>query len=83
MTRRLRQPRSILRDHAEVLEHLLEEVVALEHRVVDDREECLARNPLHDRPAQECLPGADLAGDDNQRFASPERVGELLESRGN
>src|SRR5262249_49560152 len=63
--------------------HLLEEIVAFEQRVVDDREECLAWNPLHDRATQERLPGADLAGDDNQRFASPERVGELLESRRN
>lgn len=36
VTRGRRQPRAIFRDDAEVLEHLFQQVITFEHRVVDD-----------------------------------------------
>jgi hypothetical protein len=72
-------PGPVLRDNAEVLEQLLQKVVAFEQRVVNDREERLPLEPLHNGPAEEGLAGADLAGDDDQRFAPLERVGDLRE----
>ena len=68
---------AILSDDAEVLEQLLEKVVAFEERVVDDGKECLAPELLQHRPAQERFAGADLAGDDDQRLAAIERMAEL------
>ena len=76
---RRRHPGAVLRDDAEVLEHLLQKVVAFEQRVVDDRHECLPLEPLEHGPAQQRLAGADLAGDDDQRLAPLERVGHLRE----
>ena len=69
----------ILRDDAEVLEQLLQKVVAFEQRVVDEREKRLAPEFLQYCPAQECLAAADLAGDDDQRLAPLKRVGDLGE----
>src|SRR5262249_51264460 len=53
-----------------------------EVRIVDDRHECLAAALLDDRPAEQRLAGPDLAGDDDQRLAAFERVGDLLERPG-
>ena len=71
------EPRRILRDDAEILEQLLDEVVAIEQRVGDDREERLEGQALQHGPAQQGLAGADVAGDDHQGFAPLEGVGDL------
>ena len=69
----------VLRDHAEVLEELFQEIVAFELRVIDDRDERLARKPLEHGATEERLADADLARDDDERFAPLDRIGDLSE----
>ena len=76
---RRRQPRPIFRDDPEVLEELFQEIVALELRIVDDRDERLPLKPLEHGAAEQRLAGADLSGDDDERFAPFERIGDLVE----
>src|SRR5262249_60256945 len=74
--------RQIPRTDAEVLGHPLQPLVAGEMRIVDDRDERLAPALLDDGPAEERLPGANLAGDDDDRLAPFEGVGDLIERPG-
>ena len=76
-----RQPGPILRDDAEVLEHLLQQLVAFEHRVVDDRQEGPALQLLDDAAAEKRLARPDFAGDHDQRLAPLQRVGHLFTRR--
>src|SRR6185295_13955028 len=59
--------------------HLFQQVVVLEQRVGNDRQEGLAFEPLDDGAAEQCLAGADLAGDDDDRLAALECVGDVVE----
>ena len=61
MARRAAEPRRILGDDAEVPEQLLDQIVGLEQRIVDDGQERLERQPLKDGPAQQRLARADVA----------------------
>jgi hypothetical protein len=58
----------VFRDDAEVLEQLLQEVVASKQRIADDRHERGPLEPLDDGAAEQRLAGADLAGDNDQRL---------------
>ena len=79
---RLGHDRSILREDAEVLKHLLEKIVPFEQWVVDNRQERLALEPLENGPAEQRLAGADFTGYDDDRFAALECVRDLGEGRG-
>jgi hypothetical protein len=74
--------RAVFGDDAEVLEELLQQVVASEQRVIDDGNKRLpGKTPLKHRPPEQRLAGADFAGDDDQWLASFDGVCELCERR--
>ena len=70
------------RDDPEVLQHLLQEIVAFEQRVVDDGDEGVSIEPLQHGAAEERLAAADLAGDDHQWFPAADRIRQFLKRVG-
>ena len=69
----------LARDHAEVLQDALEQILFRHERVEDQRGERIAIDIFQQGPAQRRLARADVSGDDDEAFAPADGVLEQLE----
>src|SRR5438876_11716928 len=72
----------LARDDAEILEDALEQILLGEKWIEHERSVGRAIDRLEQRPAQRRLSRADVAGDDHEAFAAPDRILQQLERAG-